>query len=168
MPQPVVAAVTTHLNLEAEIGGYEAHAVKAVELDGVYSSIARMLGAVPEEIAIMESATVAWCHAFYAIPLKPGQRILTCEAEYAANYVAFLQRAKREGVVIETVPSDDAGAVDLDALERMANGNVGLIAMTWIPTNGGLVNPAAEIGRIARAHGIPISLMRARLLVKCQ
>ena len=85
MPQPVVAAVTTHLNLEAEIGGYEAPAVKAVELEGVYSSIARMLGAVPEEIAIMESATVAWCHAFYAIPLKPGQRILTCEAEYAAN-----------------------------------------------------------------------------------
>ena len=158
MPQPVVAAVTTHLNLEAEIGGYEAHTVKAVELDGVYSSIARMLGAVPEEIAIMESATVAWCHAFYAIPLKPGQRILTCEAEYAANYVAFLQRAKREDVVIETVPSDDAGAVDLDALERMANGNVGLIAMTWIPTNGGLVNPAAEIGRIARAHGIPYLL----------
>ena len=154
MPQPVVAAVTAHLNLEANIGGYEAHAAKAVELDGVYASVARILGAAPDEIALMENATVAWCHAFYAVPLKPGQRILTCEAEYAANYVAFLQRAKRDGAVIETVPSDDAGAVDLDALERMIDGTVGLIAMTWIPTNGGLVNPAAEIGRIAKAHGI--------------
>ena len=154
MPQPVVAAVTAHLNLEADIGGYEAHAAKAVELDGVYASVARILGAAPDEIALMENATVAWCHAFYAVPLKPGQRILTCEAEYAANYVAFLQRAKRDGAVIETVPSDDAGAVDLNALERMADGTVGLIAMTWIPTNGGLVNPAAEIGRIAQAHGI--------------
>ncbi len=154
MPQPVVAAVTAHLNLEADIGGYEAHAVKAVELDGVYASVARLLNAAPEEIALMENATVAWCHAFYAVPLKPGQRILTCEAEYAANYVAFLQRAKRDGAVIEIVPSDDAGAVDLDALERMVDSTVGLIAMTWIPTNGGLVNPAAEIGRIAQAHGI--------------
>ena len=42
MPQPVVAAVTAHLNLEADIGGYEAHAVKAVELDGVYASVARL------------------------------------------------------------------------------------------------------------------------------
>lgn len=154
MPQPVVAAVTAHLNLEADIGGYEAHAAKTVELDGVYASVARMIGAAPDEIALMENATVAWCHAFYAVPLKPGQRILTCKAEYAANYVAFLQRAKRDGAVIETVPSDDAGAVDLDALDRMADDTVGLIAMTWIPTNGGLVNPAAEIGRIAKAHGI--------------
>ena len=154
MPQPVVAAVTAHLNLEADIGGYEAHAAKTVDLDGVYASVARMIGAAPDEIALMENATVAWCHAFYAVPLKPGQRILTCKAEYAANYVAFLQRAKRDGAVIETVPSDDAGAVDLDALDRMADDTVGLIAMTWIPTNGGLVNPAAEIGRIAKAHGI--------------
>ncbi len=106
----------------------------------------------------MENATVAWCHAFYALPLKPGSRILTCEAEYAANYVAFLQRAKRDDLKIEIVPSDAAGAMDIKALKEMVDEDVGLIAITWVPTNGGLVNPAAEVGKIAKANEIPYLL----------
>ena len=157
MPQPVIDAVQEHIELEARVGGYEAHAARAGALDGVYDAVAALIGARREEIALVENATVAWQHAFYALPLRPGDRILTCEAEYAANYVALLQRARRDGVRIETVPSDGDGAVDLEALERMAPG-AALIAMTWIPTNGGLVNPAAGIGAIARRHGVPYLL----------
>ncbi|MDU8928201.1 aminotransferase class V-fold PLP-dependent enzyme [Alisedimentitalea sp. MJ-SS2] len=158
MPQVVVDAIVDHTRLEAEIGGYEAHARQSEMLDGVYDSVARHIGASAHEIALLENATVAWMHAFYALPLKPGSRILTCEAEYAANYVAFLQRAKRDGLKIEVVPSDATGALDVDALAATMGDDVGLIAITWVPTNGGLVNPAAEVGRIARAHGVPYLL----------
>lgn len=158
MPQPVIDAVIAHTRLEAEIGGYEAERQQADQLEGVYASVARHIGAHPREIALMENATVAWCHAFYALPLKPGARILTSEAEYAANYVAFLQRTKREDLTIEVIPSDAAGTLDIAALESMIDTDVGLIAITWVPTNGGLVNPAAEVGRIAQAHGVPYLL----------
>lgn len=158
MPQCVVNAIVEHTQLEAQIGGYEAHAKEADKLDRVYHSVARHLGAKTNEIALMENATVAWCHAFYALPLKPGSRILTCEAEYAANYVAFLQRAKRDNLTIDVIPSDASGALDLDALQTMMDEDVGLIAITWIPTNGGLVNPAADVGKIANAHGVPYLL----------
>ncbi|UPG72957.1 aminotransferase class V-fold PLP-dependent enzyme [Roseomonas gilardii subsp. gilardii] len=158
MPVPVVGAVKAHLDLEAEIGGYAAAAQEAVRLDGVYRSVARLLNAAPEEIALTENATVAWQMAFYSLRFGPGDRILTAEAEYAANYVAFLQVARRTGAVVEVVPSDATGELDLAALERMIDGRVKLIAVTWVPTNGGLANPAAAIGRIARAHGIPYLL----------
>jgi len=158
MPAPVVEAMKRHIDLEAEIGGYAAAAAEAPRLDAVYGSVARLLNANPQEIALMENATVAWQMAFYALHFEPGDRILTAEAEYAANYVAYLQVAKRTGVAIDVIPSDTDGALDVAALERMIDGHVKLIAITWVPTNGGLTNPAAAVGRVARAHGIPYLL----------
>ena len=158
MPSPVLDAMIGYLRREAEIGGYETAAESARRLDGVYDSVARLIGAARDEIALTENATVAWQMAFYALPLRSGDRILTARAEYAANYVAFLQVAKRTGVRIEVVPDDADGVLDPQALERMLDDRVRLIAMTWVPTNGGLVNPAAAVGRIARAHGVPYLL----------
>jgi len=154
MPAPVVGAMKDYLDLEAAIGGYEAAAQEAARLDGVYDSIARLIGASRDEIALMENATVAWDMAFYALRFQPGDRILTAQAEYAANYVAYLQVARRTGAVIEVIPNDETGVLDPDALEAMIDARVKLISITWIPTNGGLVNPAADVGRIARRHGI--------------
>ena len=158
MPAPVIAAMKDHIDLEAAIGGYEAEAQEAARIEGVYDSVAALIGADREEIALMENATVGWDMAFYAFAFVPGDRILTARAEYAANYIAYLQIAKRTGAVIEVIPDDADGVLDPMALEAMIDGRVKLISITWIPTNGGLVNPAAEVGRVARAHGIPYLL----------
>ncbi len=158
MPAPVIAAMKDHIDLEAAIGGYEAEAQEAARIEAVYGSIARLIGAGRDEIALVENATVAWDMAFYAFDFAPGDRILTARAEYAANYIAYLQVAKRTGAVIEVIPDDADGVLDPVALEAMIDGRVKLISITWIPTNGGLLNPAAEVGRVARAHGIPYLL----------
>ena len=47
----------------------------------------------------------------------PGECILTTETEYGANYVGYLQLANRTGVVVEVVPSNEFGEIDLDALD---------------------------------------------------
>ena len=154
MPAPVLQAQLRHLQLEAETGGYEAAAAADDRIEAIYDSIARLLNAGRAEIALVENATVAWDMAFYSVGFAAGDRILTAEAEYASNYIAFLQVARRSGAVVDVVPSDEAGELDVEALERMIDGRVKLIAITHVPTNGGLVNPAAAIGRVARAHGI--------------
>jgi len=158
MPAPVTDAMIDHIRLEEQIGGYAAADQMQERLDAVYASVAGLLNAAPDEIALVENATVGWQMAFYALPWKPGDRILTTRAEYAANYVAYLQMARRVGVVIDVVADDASGALDTAALERMIDARTRLISITWIPTNGGLVNPAAEVGRIARAAGVPYLL----------
>jgi selenocysteine lyase/cysteine desulfurase len=157
-PTPVLAAVKAHLDLEAQIGGYEAADRAEAAVERVYDAIAALIGAKRDEIAIVENATRAWDMAFYGLRFKPGDRILTAVAEYASNYIAFLQVAKRDGAVVKAVPNDETGQLDVKALERMIDPRVKLIAITHVPTNGGLVNPAEAVGRIAGAAGIPYLL----------
>ena len=152
MPQPVLDALLGHLEREARIGGYEAEAEAADRLQAVYASLATLLNAAPDEIAVVENATRAWDMAFYAIPLAPGDRILTSVAEYGSNALAFLQVARR-GVRVEPVPNDEHGQLSLAALERMLDDRVKLVAVSHMPTNGGLLQPAAAIGRLARQAG---------------
>ncbi len=150
MPQPVFNALIEHLELEARIGGYEAYTDKLEAIEHTYDAVAALLNCHADEVAIIENATRAWDMAFYAIPFKAGERILTSVAEYASNYIAYLQVAQKTGAVVEVIPNDEYGQTSVEALQQMMDERVKLIAITHVPTNGGLVNPAAEIGKVAR------------------
>src|ERR671922_276713 len=154
VPQPVLHATIGHLQLEALVGGYEAAAQAHEAVEHVYDAAATLLGCHRDEIAVVENATRAWDMAFYAVPLGPGDRILTAVAEYASNYIAFLQVARKTGAVVEVIPNDASGQLSIEALRRAIDERVKLIAITHIPTNGGLVNPAAAVGRVAREAGV--------------
>ena len=153
MPLPVAEAVNRHLMLEQKIGGYEAEDSAADALSAFYSEFAGLLNVEPHEIAYVENATRAWDMAFYGVPLKQGDRVITHASEYVSNYLAFLQLARRRGVEIDVAPSDATGQVDVDALEKLIGPRTRLIAITHVPTQGGLVNPAAAVGAVARRHG---------------
>lgn len=153
MPRVVLDTVTDFLQLEADTGGYEAARSRKPQLDGVYISAAAMLGCRPDEIAIMENATRAWDMAFYGIPFEAGDRVLTAQAEYASNLIAYRQVARKRGVSIEVIPNDEHGQVSVAALREMMDERVRLVAITHVPTNGGLVNPAAEVGAVTKAWG---------------
>src|SRR5258708_34638001 len=112
-PRPVVARVIEHLQLEEQLGGYEAADHVTQELAEVYGSVARLLHCAPEEIALQENATRAWEMAFYSLRFAPGDRIVTAANEYASNYIAFLQVAQRSGPECRVVDSDAAGEEDL-------------------------------------------------------
>ena len=153
MPRPVIDATIGHLELESRIGGYEAADAAADRVEAVYDNVAHLIHAAPDEIAVVENATRAWDMAFYSVSLRPGDRILTSMAEYASNVISFLQVAARTGARVEVVPNDEQGQLSVEALRGMIDDRVRLIAVSHIPTNGGLVQPAAEIGRVARASG---------------
>jgi cysteine desulfurase / selenocysteine lyase len=160
-PAQVTEAVITHLRRESELGGYEAAAAAADDVDRTYAAIAELIGCERDEVAVVENATRAWDMAFYAMSFKPGDRILTCRAEYASNVIAFLQVAARTGAVVEVIDDDEHGQLSVSDLRRRLDdraGEVKLIAITHVPTQGGLVNPAEEVGAVAREAGVPYLL----------
>jgi len=153
-PDPVHNTITQHLELERKIGGYAAESRAGDQLEQFYTSFAKLLNCQAGEIAYVENATRAWDMAFYSIPFAAGDRILTTRSEYASNYLAYLQMHNRCGVSVEVVPNDEYGQISVSALDEMIDERVKLISISHVPTQGGLVNPASEVGRIAHNHGI--------------
>src|SRR3546814_12051814 len=85
--------------------------------------------------------------AFYSMRFRPGDRILTAQAEYASNYIAFLHAARRTGVTVEPVPDDTHGQLSVEALRDTIDERVKLIAVTHVPTNGGLDRKSVVSGK---------------------
>ena len=158
IPRPVLETITGYLDEEARLGGYETAEAHAAEIEAVYDTVALLIGADRSEIALADSATRAWDLAFTALHLSNGDRILTTTSEYASNVIAFLQVAERTGASVEVIPDRMTGEVDVDALDAMIDDRVRLIAINHVPTNSGLVNPAADVGRVANVHGVPYLL----------
>ena len=119
---------------------------------------ARLFNAQPDEIALTGGNSPGWGSAFAAFatahPWQPGDRILVGRHEWGGNLACMRLIAERAGARVETIPSDQDGCVDPEALRAMLDERVRLIALTWLPANGGLINPAAAIGAVAREHGI--------------
>lgn len=157
-PRPVVETVIGHLRREEEVGGYRAARERADDVAAVRTSVGRLVGAPPSSIALSDSATRAWCDFFYAVPLSPGDRILISSVEYATNAIAALQRARQTGAVVEVVPSDGSGSIDLAAFEAMMDDRVALVSLVHAPTNSGLLNPVREVADIAHRFGALVVL----------
>ncbi|WP_396453971.1 aminotransferase class V-fold PLP-dependent enzyme [Actinomadura sp.] len=154
-PYPVIEAVNGHFALESTIGGYEAAEQNAEAVQHFYDAVAGLIGAGADEVAYVENATRAWDMAFYSIPFADGDRILTTTSEYSSNAIAYRQMAEAKGAKVDVVPDEADGTLSLEALEaELAKGDVRLVSLNHIPTQNGLINPAAEVGRLCREHGV--------------
>jgi cysteine desulfurase/selenocysteine lyase len=167
MPRPVLESVTAHLTREATVGGYEAAALAEDQMAAMYTHAAALIGGKPDEIAYMENATRAWDAVFYAFDWKPGDKVLTARSEYNSNIIAFLHARDRFGIEVVLVPDAPDGTMDPEALDAMIDDRARLICVSHMPTNDGLVNPVAEIGAVARRHGVPFLLDACQSVGQC-
>src|SRR5690606_1022440 len=138
-----VDAMVEHLRREAIQGPMEAAQAVRDTLDAARTRAARLVGAGPDEIAFASGCSDAWGRAFAALgPWAPGDRILTGRHEWGGNLATMQQVAGRAGARIEPIPCDADGRASPEALLAMLDERVKLISLTWMPANGGLVNPA--------------------------
>ena len=150
-PAPVVDTMIDHLRLEAQLGGYEAAAARAEQIQAFYTEAAGLLGARPEEIAFANNSTHAYATALSAIDFEPGDVVLTTRDDYISNQIAFLSLRRRRGVRVVHAPDAPGGGVDVGAMAALMRAHrPRLVAVTHVPTSSGLIAPVAEIGRHCR------------------
>ena len=156
MPRTVRDAIDAHLDLEERLGGYEAAEAQTAPMQEAYEGVARLLGARARNIALVQNSTIAFAQAISAFDFGPGDVLLTSRADYASNQIMYLSLARRRGVEIVRAPDAPEGGVDADEVRRLVSRRrPALVALTWVPTNSGLVQPVEAVGRICREAGVP-------------
>jgi len=156
MPRPVHEAILAHLSLEQELGGYEAADAQSQAIERAHAAVARLMEAEFRNIALVQNSTVAFAQAISAFDLGPGDIVLTSRADYASNQIMYLSLSRRRGVEIVRAPDALEGGVDPEAVRRLiSRRRPALVALTWIPTNSGLVQPVEAVGRICREAEVP-------------
>lgn len=158
IPKSVFDSVHTYLESEYLLGGYETCDKYQEGFQFTKEKLAELIGASAEEIALLESATTAWYKAFAGLSFEKGDVVLTSKTEYVSNFLGLLREKEKQGIEIQIIPDNEYGEIDVEKMEQMMGAKVKLIAISHIPTNGGLVQPAAAIGNIAKKYKVPYLL----------
>jgi len=89
--------------------------------------------------------------------LQPGQAVLISGMEHHSNIIPWQLLRDERGIELRVAPITDAGELDMAAFEALlADGKVGLVAITHMSNVLGTVTPAERIVRIAHAHGAKV------------
>ena len=126
-------------------------------LEDARQSVARSIGARPEEIIFNSGATEGNNHAILGIARAckdKGRHIIISAIEHhsleaPAGYLA------KEGYKITYLPVSREGLVDPRQVQDAITDETILVAVMHANNEIGTIEPAAQIGRIARAKGIP-------------
>ena len=115
---------------------------------------ARMIGAVPDEIAMMVNTTYGINVAASSIPLKPGDIIVTPDREFPANVYPWMALAERRGLTYRRVACVN-GLADEDSLIRaLDEPDVRILSVSWVSFETGLKLDLARLGAACRERGI--------------
>ncbi len=155
-PRGVHEAVAGYLRLEDELGGYEAFEARSNQVADVYRDVGHLLGAQARNIAFTQNSSLAFAQALEAFDFGPGDVIVTSLSDYASNQIMYLSLARRRGVEVVRAPDAAEGGVDPEAVNSIVRRRrPALVALTWVPTNSGLVQPVEAVGDICRSADVP-------------
>ena len=125
-------------------------------LDEARAKVAAALNAKPNEIYFTgcgtESDNWAVRGSAYALKAK-GNHIITSAIEHHA-ILHTCQQLEREGFKVTYLPVDDYGQVSAADVAKAITPETTLISIMTANNEIGTIQPIAEIGAIARAHGV--------------
>ncbi|MFI7128921.1 ergothioneine biosynthesis PLP-dependent enzyme EgtE [Nonomuraea sp. NPDC050153] len=150
----VLDAVVAHLRLERERGGYAA----VPDLTPARSALAALVGAGPGDVAFLESGTAAMAALLGGWRLPPGTRVGHARTEYGSTLMLLHRLAAQRGWQPVELPVDGDARLDLEGLRARLASGLDLVIVSHVASHRGVVQPAAEIGALCRAAGVPLVL----------
>ena len=87
-----------------------------------------------------------------------GDKILISNLEHHSNIVPWQMIAEEKGAVIEVIPVDERGVLDLEAYRNLLDASVKLVAVNHVSNAFGTINPIAEMIQLAHVHGAKVMI----------
>ncbi len=163
-PRQVIGAMvrmmeTAYANVHR--GAYHMSERATEAYEAARGAVARFLNAGDErEIVFTKSSTEAInlvAHGYGRGVLKQGQAVVISEMEHHANIVPWQMLRDAHGIELRVARITDSGELDMDDLAaKLADGRVGLVAVTHMSNVLGTVTPAERIARLAHEHGAKV------------
>ena len=127
-------------------------------LEEAREQVAAAVGADSVEVTFTSGGTEAINLAIKGLfwARAPRTRILSTRAEHHATIDSLEWLERHEGAVIDWVPVDEFGRIDLGYLEAALADDVALVTTLWANNEVGTVQPVAEIVALAAKHGVPV------------
>jgi cysteine desulfurase/selenocysteine lyase len=105
-------------------------------------------------------------HSYGRGIMRPGQAVLISDMEHHSNIVPWLMARDAHGIELRVAPITDAGELDMAAYAALlADGKVGLVAITHMSNVLGTCTPAERITALAHAHGAKVLLDGSQAVV---
>jgi selenocysteine lyase/cysteine desulfurase len=156
MPMPVIRAIHNHIDLEAQIGGYEAADMEQARIEKVYHSIASLIGTESRNVAIVGNATAGFIQSISSFDFDRGDVILTTKADYTSYQIQYLSLARRLGLRIVYAEEFPEGGVDPQSVrELIKTERPRLVHVSWIPTHSGMVQDVERVGEVCKELDVP-------------
>ena len=117
------------------------------------AACARLVGASPAEIALMTNTTHGINLAAAALPLGPGDVVLTFDGEFPSNVYPWMA-LERKGVTLVRVPCRGRLPDEEALLEAMDRPGVKAVSVSWVGFSTGYAVDLAAIGAACRERGL--------------
>lgn len=122
-------------------------------LEEARERVAACIDAEPEEVLFTAGGTEADNLAVLGRWRAGGGGVALSAVEHSAVRRAAAAAA-REGAPVTTLAVDEAGRLDLDALDEALRGDLGLVSVMWGNNEVGTLQPVAEVAARCREHGV--------------
>jgi cysteine desulfurase len=145
---------TKHFGNPSSLYGIARVSKKAI--DTARMQTAKALGAEPDEIFFTSGGSESDNWAIKGVAFanrKRGNHIITTQIEHHA-VLHTCQFLKKEGFEVIYLPVDHYGLIDPVDLEKAITDKTILISIMYANNEIGTIEPIAELGAIAREHGI--------------